>query len=80
LVMRLVQSDPRIDSLLVNSSMARLYWRLERLGRKLMRGEVSVDDAVEMLREIAFDPEYEPAWSRIERDAEARAGRVGVRL
>jgi hypothetical protein len=69
-----------INSLLVNSSMAKLYWTLERLGRRLRRGEITVDDAVEMLRKIAFDPSYELAWSRIERDLEARAGRVGVRL
>jgi hypothetical protein len=72
--------DQEADSLIVNASMARLYRALEGLGRMLMRGEVSVDDAVEVLREIAFDPGYEPAWSKIERDAGARAGRVGVRL
>jgi len=80
MVMKLVQSDPRIDSLLVNASMAKLYWTLEELGRKLRRGEVSVDEALEVLRKTAFDPEYELVWSKIERDAEARAGRVGVRL
>lgn len=72
--------DRKTDSLVVNASMARLYRALERLGRMLMRGEGSVGDAVEVLREIAFDPGYEPAWSKIERDAGARAGRVGVRL
>lgn len=72
--------DRGTDSIVVNASMARLYRALERLGRMLMSGEVSVDDSMEMLREIAFDPGYEPAWSKIERDAGARAGRVGVRL
>jgi hypothetical protein len=69
---RLVPSDPMIDSLLVNSSMAKLYWTLEKLGRRLMRGEITVDDAVEMLRKIAFDPSYELAWSRIERDIQPK--------
>ncbi|MCC5998786.1 MAG: hypothetical protein LM573_06890 [Thermofilum sp.] len=73
-------NDRKTDSLVVNASMARLHRTLERLGRSLMRGEVSVDDSMEMLREIAFDPGYEPAWSKIERDAGTRAGRVGVRL
>ncbi|MCI4409785.1 MAG: hypothetical protein JHC26_11890 [Thermofilum sp.] len=69
-----------MDSFLVNASMARLYWSLEKLDRKLMRGEVSTNEALEMLRRMAFDPDYELAWSKIERDVESRTGRVGVRL
>jgi len=72
LVMTLVPKDRhKTDSLFVNASMAKLYRTLERLGRMLRRGQVSVDDAVEMLRKIAFDPDYEPAWSKIERDVQS---------
>jgi predicted nucleic acid-binding protein len=60
--------------------MARLYRALERLGRMLRRGEVSLDGAMEELERVAFDPSYSEAWAKMERDARRLGGRVGVRL
>ena len=67
----------------VNASLAALEKALKELGERIMRKEVSIEEAMAELERIAFAEEFELAWNfieeKVEREAEKKR-RLGLRL
>jgi cobalamin biosynthesis protein CbiD len=72
-----------MSSVETNASLAALEKALKELGEKIMRKEITIEEAMLELERIAFAEEFEAAWSFIEERVEkevARARRLGLRL